>query len=268
MACCKDARFIKVFDRVIAPCHVAIDGGITYRDLGFIACGQQHFAKFIRQRHQKNPAQTGLDVFLGQIWIAACKERGKRGLNGLFRGLNRQTVKHDPKHLGHIAGIIKRSLRGIARRQHHAMHVFRANGIGGNGRNQGRIHPARQTQNRARKPCLGHVITQTQNHRVVIRLDVIGQARQISLVNLPALSPLSKFQMGHTFFKGGHLRHQGPALVQGETCAIKNLIILSTDKVQIDQWQARLDHARDHMGLPQSHLAAMIGRAIGDKQNL
>ena len=74
--------------------------------------------------------------------------------------------------------------------------------------------------------------------------------------------------MGHAFFKGGHLRHQGPALVQGETGTIKNLIILPTDKVQIDQWQARLDHARDHMGLPQSHLAAMIGRAIGDKQNL
>ena len=50
--------------------------------------------------------------------------------------------------------------------------------------------------------------------------------------------------------------------------AVKHLIVLPADHVQIDQRQPRLDHARDHQVQPQVRLAAVIGAAIGHQQDL
>jgi hypothetical protein len=56
--------------------------------------------------------------------------------------------------------------------------------------------------------------------------------------------------------------------VQHEARPVEDLVVLPADQVEVDQRQARFDHAGDHLRLPHVHLAPVVGGAVGHQQDL
>jgi hypothetical protein len=56
--------------------------------------------------------------------------------------------------------------------------------------------------------------------------------------------------------------------VQDEARAVEDLVVLPAQEVEVDQRQPRFDHAGHHLGLPDIHLAPVVGGAVGHQQDL
>ena len=138
----ENAGFVHILDRVIAAGHIAIDRGITDRDLGFVARRQQHLAEFVGLRHQQQTPKAGLDVFLCQILRKSFKQRRKRFGHCGTRARNADGIIIAAQRPGGSSGIIKRALGGVFRRQHDAADVPCPQRVGRDGRHNSAVDPA------------------------------------------------------------------------------------------------------------------------------
>ena len=74
--------------------------------------------------------------------------------------------------------------------------------------------------------------------------------------------------MGDGFVKDGHLQCQFTPRVQNERSAIEDLIVLTTNHVEVNEWQSGLDDPRDHMVEACVELAAIVRRTVGHQDHL
>ncbi len=74
--------------------------------------------------------------------------------------------------------------------------------------------------------------------------------------------------MSNRFFKLWHLHRQPATGIEHKRPAVKNLIVLTTNQIEIDKRQLCLDHTRHHLVEPHIEFVAVIGRAVGNHQHL
>ena len=141
-------------------------------------------------------------------------------------------------------------MRCVLRRQHYTTDVVRAQRIHRDGRDDGGIDPAGKAQQNLGKTGLAHVVAQRQHHDAVI-----------------LVAPL-KVDMTHDLIEGRHLQRELAAGIEGKGCAVKDLIVLTADHIEVNQRKSRLHHAGYHHVQPGFHLAAVIGRAVGHQEKL
>ena len=84
----------------------------------------------------------------------------------------------------------------------------------------------------------------------------------------PAHSGFNKINMGDAGLELRQLGCQSAAGVQHERGAVKHLIVLPADHVQIDQRQPGFHHARHHQIGAHGRFAAVIGRSVRHQQYL
>ncbi len=173
-----------------------------------------------------------------------------------------------PKSFRDVFGIIQRALGRIFRRQHHTAHIFRAQRIHSDSRNNGRIDTARQAQQNLFETGLGHVVTQRFDANAVILLFARWQQRPLALLTFPTVWAADQINMRGHLVKYRQLHGQMPARIQYKRPTVKDLIILTAHHVQIDQRQACLDHPRHHVAHTAIKFVAVIRRTIGDQQKL
>ena len=210
----KDPRFIHVFNRVIAPRHIAVDRRISNSDFGFIARRQQHFPKFIGLCHEEQPAHTRLDVFLGQPLIKPC-EQGRKCL-GDSRPWprNAHRVIFAAQRVDDGLCIIKRRLRGVFRRQHHAAHIFWPKRICRNCRHDRAVDPAGQPKQACLETGFAEIIAQRLNHGPIILRDFRRQCRFFAARRHPSIWSSRKVDMRDSCIEQGQLQRQLTAAVQ------------------------------------------------------
>ena len=103
---------------------------------------------------------------------------------------------------------------------------------------------------------------------MVILLPRVGLRRHQARFGPPAIGAVGKVDMHHRLLEGGQLHDLVAAGVQHEAGPVIKLVVLAADHVHIDQGQARLDHAADHVAHAQVQLVAVIGAAVRHDQDL
>ena len=81
---------------------------------------------------------------------------------------------------------------------------------------------------------------------MIILFQQIGNFGFWTVLDAPALGATVQIDMGNRVLKQRQLHRQCTAGVQREAAAIKYLIILPTDHIEINQRQAGFDHPRHH----------------------
>ena len=264
----KDAGLVEILERIVAAGHVAIDGGISHRHLGLVAGGQQHLAELVGKRHQEQPTQPRLDVFLGNVRRGPREQRRQSLADRRARARDRHRVQAAAQPLGHLAGVLKRGVGGVFRGQHHAAHVLRAQGIGGDGGHQRGIDPPRKPQQHLLEAALAQVVAQRLDHHPVVLFPLVGEVAPGGLVDGPARLGQGQVRMGDGLVEQRHLQRQRPAPVEPEGAAVEHLVILPAHGVEVKHRQVVLDHPGNHDRHPPVELATVVGRAVGHHEKL
>jgi hypothetical protein len=85
-----DQQLGHVLDHRVAARGVAVEGGVANRGLALVPGGEHEpAAVLVRERHQQQATDAGLEVLLGQVlaqaleaWAEHVEQRGVRGLDG------------------------------------------------------------------------------------------------------------------------------------------------------------------------------------------
>ena len=139
------------------------------------------------------------------------------------------------------------------------------NGDGGHDRT---VDPAREPQQHLLKTGLAHIVAQGFDHYAVVLLHHVRQARFLALQRFPAVLGSLEINMGQTGLHDRHLHGQPAAAVQHERAAVKHLVILCSDHIDIDQGDIVLDDTADDCLHPDGELVAKVWRSIRHHQNL
>ena len=105
----EDAGLVQIADHRQTAVHVAVEGAIPHRQLGFVARGQEQLALLVGHGHQQRAADAGLQVLGGDPLRLLPQGRRERGVEPLHQPLNRQRVGREVQAIGQGGGIVDRS---------------------------------------------------------------------------------------------------------------------------------------------------------------
>jgi hypothetical protein len=185
-----------------------------------------------------------------------------------MRAADGDGVETAAEPFGGVARVIERRVGGVARGQHHAADVFGAERVGGDGGHKRTVDAAGEAEKRLGEPGLAHVVAERQDHGAVVGLPRVGETGLFARERVPAVVALLEDHLEKPLLEGGHLVGELAVGVQDEARAVEDLVVLPAEEVEVDERQARLDHAGDHLGLTDIHLAPVIGGAVGHQQDL
>jgi hypothetical protein len=218
-------------------------------------------------RHQQGAANTGLQVFLGRVFGAAGKSACQRRLEGLELRRDIDLFVLHAHALGHVARIKPADIGRIGRRHHHRAHLVRAQRVHGNGQHQGRVHAARQADERARETVLAHIVAHGQHQRRPQRM-MVAQLR----LDLPHQRHAAIHQMrghhGQLFLESRRARRHLTAGVHRKRAAVEHDFVLAAHQMGIDQGNRIFHGALRNHRLALGGFAAMERRGIDDGQQL
>jgi hypothetical protein len=136
---CEDRGLVNILEHGVAAAHIPVKRRIADRHFGFVAGREHHPAEFIRQRHQRDAAGAGLQIFLGDVGRPAREGLGEHAAKTRDRRLDADLAQFDADKPGRLGRVIKAILRGVARRHHDAMDLVGAESIGRHRRTERRI---------------------------------------------------------------------------------------------------------------------------------
>src|SRR5205085_8572685 len=110
-------RLRHVLDDREAAGHVAVERGVSDRDLALVAGGEYEPAELVAQRHQQGAADAGLDVLLGDIFLEPLERRRQRLLEAREDGRDRQRLEVDAEIPGEALGVAAGPARRVRGRQ-------------------------------------------------------------------------------------------------------------------------------------------------------
>src|SRR5579883_232921 len=183
-----DAEFIDngledILDHCEAASHVAIERTVAHGHLGFVTCGQDKWAKPVRNGHNDIATNARLEVFRGQAGIFLADGRNhcpQRSTEDLFNW-NGQAL--DAQVLGQFPRVCFATFGRIARGHGDAEHILRAQRVNGYGRDQRGVDASGEGNQRLLKTRLAHVVPGSQDQRGIdllqaahYWLDALGSA--------------------------------------------------------------------------------------------
>ena len=201
-------------------------------------------AELVGDRHQRDAACAGLQIFLGRIGGQPVEHRVQHGIEGLHGRADRDAVQPGAQQARGFRRVLQAFIAGVGRGHHHRPHLVGAQRIDGNGRGQRRIDAARHPDDDAGEAVLQHIVAHAQHEGLVDRLMVGGRGGHLARRADPAIPLAGPAGDGDTFLPGRHLQGQRAVGVEREGTAIEHQLVLAAQLVQIDQRQAGFDDAR------------------------
>ena len=157
-----DERLGHVLDGRVAADGVAVDRGVADGELALVAGGQDEVALRVGQRHQRRAAHAGLQVLLRQArqvqgaLVGVDHRRDRRPC-----GCARRCVRPGRRRRRRSA---RTSRRSASRRRRHAL---RAEGVAGDGGDEGGVDAAAQAEQHRPEPVLLDVVAQGEDEGAV-----------------------------------------------------------------------------------------------------
>ena len=208
---------VHVLDHGIGTGGVAVERGVADSRLALVPGGQYQPAVGVGAGHQQDPADTGLQVLVGQpgrltVWRHR-QGSGERHVDVFdVQGGHVQPLRGDQG-----LGIGYRVAARVPGRHQHGVDVLRTEGVGGDGGHQRRVHPTREAEADVAEAALADVVTR-RGHQGLVELCHLVQRQQGR-----------RHEVVVAFHCPGHLHHQ---------------------KVVVARLHRRNVHVEDDHGLP------------------
>jgi hypothetical protein len=121
-----DACFREIRNGSEAAAHVAVDGAVSDREFAFVSGGEQEVVFLIGEGHEKEAADAGLHILLGEILGFIAEDREHGGFHGIKHPADRDFLAADAEIFSESKRVIHTASGGKRARHGEAMDIFRS----------------------------------------------------------------------------------------------------------------------------------------------
>src|SRR5437667_3959550 len=205
--------------------HVSIKCTVAHAQFALVAGGEHDGSEFVGKRHQQRTASARLNIFLGDIFVAAAEHTLQRLTIRLIDVVDGKQLKTDPKIPGQRPGIVDRALRRVRTRHTNADDILWTKRIRRNDGREGRVDPAAQADDGFLESALVHVVARPQYQRA-IHTDIIACYLLVQVA-----SESFGIEIDEILFEGSPLGDDLTFRVQHQAGAIKEQAVVSPDLI-------------------------------------
>ena len=239
--------------------HVAVNGAVTDGHFALVAGRDDHAVEFVRDSHERDPAQAGLQILLGDVRIFLGEDIGHLFLHRFEPSADWHGVAFDAEVAGEREGIVDAALRGVGSGHGHPEDVFFAER--GNSQRGGhrRIDPAAQPDDHLLESAFGQIIAEPEHQRFVhVAHIVVGREFR--------RSGGRNGDQRDIFAEPRQLVDDRAIAIENEGVTVENQLVVASDKVRVNQWHAEILGDPAEHGPPPRGLARFEGRGAQVKQ--
>ena len=213
--------------------HVAVNGAVTDGHFALVAGRDDHAVEFVRDSHERDPAQAGLQILLGDVRIFLGEYIGHLFLHRFEPSADRHGVAFDAEVAGEREGIVDAALRGVGSGHGHPEDVFFAER--GNSQRGGhrRIDPAAQPDDHLLESAFGQIIVESEHQRFVHVAHIVVR-REFRR------SGGRNGDQRNIFAEPRQLVDDRAIAIENEGVTVENKLVIASDKVRVDEGNAEI----------------------------
>jgi len=151
-------RLENILDGGKAPGHIPVECRVSARHLALVPRGQNQIAEFVRKSHEYVAPDSGLDVFLGDIFLQPQEWGRESSLVGFEKLIDTYCLDIHTEVAGKPDCIFPALAGRVDTRHEQTMHSLGSQGIYGYGGHQCRIDSSGEADQHVRESILSNIV--------------------------------------------------------------------------------------------------------------